>query len=58
VPGIAWQAHVGGLVAGFAIGWVFTRTRNVRQRGLQIGLLVAAAVIGIVAAYVGYALHF
>ena len=58
VPGIAWQAHVGGLVAGFAVGWVFTRTRNIRQRPLQIGLLAAAAVIGVVVAYVGYALYF
>lgn len=64
LPGtnISWQAHVGGIVLGFVTGFVFARTRNVRQRGLQIGLLVAEAVLllaGIGAAYIsigGYAI--
>jgi membrane associated rhomboid family serine protease len=56
LPGtnISWQAHVGGIVLGFITGFVFSKTRNVRQRGLQIGLLVAEAVAviaGIAAAY-------
>ena len=56
LPGtnISWQAHVGGIVLGFITGFVFSRTRNVRRRGLQIGLLVAEAVVlvaGILAAY-------
>ena len=43
VPGfnVSWQAHVGGLLVGLLVGFIFTRTRAVRQRGLQIGLLVA-----------------
>ncbi|WP_203580838.1 rhomboid family intramembrane serine protease [Microbacterium hibisci] len=43
IPGfnVSWQAHVGGLVAGLLVAFIFTRTRAVRQRGLQIGLLVA-----------------
>lgn len=43
IPGfnVSWQAHVGGLVTGLIIAFVFTRTRAVRQRRLQIALLVA-----------------
>lgn len=43
--GISWQAHLGGLVTGAAVGLVYARTRSTRQRGLQIGLLVALSVI-------------
>lgn len=43
--GIAWQAHVGGLVAGAACALVLTRTRGVRQQRLQVVLLVAVAVV-------------
>ncbi len=47
IPGfsISWQAHVGGLVIGALIGFVFTRTRKRSQRGLQIGLLVGVGVL-------------
>ena len=43
IPGfnISWQAHVGGLVVGALVGLIFARTRSVRRRGLQIGLLIA-----------------
>ncbi|HEY9307335.1 MAG TPA: rhomboid family intramembrane serine protease [Microbacterium sp.] len=43
IPGfnVSWQAHVGGLLVGLLVAFIFTRTRAVRQRGLQIGLLVA-----------------
>ncbi len=43
--GIAWQAHVGGLVAGAACGLVLTRTRGVRQQRLQVVLLSAVVVV-------------
>ncbi|WP_243698187.1 MULTISPECIES: rhomboid family intramembrane serine protease [unclassified Curtobacterium] len=58
LPGtnIAWQAHVGGIVAGFVTGYVFAKTRNVRQRGLQITLLVIEAVVIVALTYVGYAI--
>lgn len=36
---ISWQAHLGGFIAGAAIGFIYARTRSTRQRGLQIGLL-------------------
>lgn len=53
LPGtnISWQGHVGGLVAGAAVAFVYLRTRKASQRTLQIGLvgLIAAALIAIVA---------
>ncbi|QKJ17969.1 rhomboid family intramembrane serine protease [Microbacterium hominis] len=47
IPGfnVSWQAHVGGLVTGALVGLIFARTRGVRQRGLQIGLLVAVGAV-------------
>lgn len=46
IPGfnVSWQAHVGGLVVGALVGFVFTRTRSTQKRRLQIWLLVAVAV--------------
>lgn len=43
LPGsnIAWQAHIGGGLVGALIGFIFARTRAVRQRRRQIWLLVA-----------------
>ncbi len=43
VPGfnIAWQAHLGGLVAGALIGLIFVETRKRDQRTLQVVLLAA-----------------
>jgi len=41
---ISWQAHLGGLITGAIVGLVFARTRLARQRGLQVGLLIAVAV--------------
>ncbi|MDR6867934.1 membrane associated rhomboid family serine protease [Microbacterium resistens] len=42
---IAWQAHVGGALVGALIGFIYTRTRRPNQRGWQIALLVAVAVV-------------
>lgn len=42
---ISWQSHLGGLIAGAAIGFIYARTRAVRQRRMQIGLLAALTVI-------------
>ncbi|SBN61687.1 Membrane associated serine protease, rhomboid family [Curtobacterium sp. 9128] len=60
LPGtnISWQAHIGGIAAGFLTGYIFAKTRNVRKRGLQITLLGAEAVLIVVLAYVGYAIAF
>lgn len=52
LPGfnVSWQAHVGGLIVGALVAFIYTRTRGVRQRGRQIGMLVAVG-LGIVAAF-------
>lgn len=53
LPGsnIAWQAHIGGGLVGALIGVIFARTRKIRQRALQVWLLVAVGVglIGLLA---------
>lgn len=52
LPGfnVSWQAHVGGLIVGALVAFIYTRTRGVRQRGRQIAMLVAVG-LGIVAAF-------
>ena len=48
LPGVSWQAHVGGVVTGALIALVYMRTRKITQRPVQIAL-VAAVVAGLVA---------
>jgi membrane associated rhomboid family serine protease len=43
LPGIAWQAHVGGLVTGAAVAFVYLETRAIRRRPLQVVLVAAIA---------------
>lgn len=54
LPGtnIAWQAHLGGLVAGAAVAFVYLRTRRRDQRTTQIVLvvLITAVLVAISAA--------
>lgn len=58
VPGISWQAHVGGLVVGALVALVFMRTRLARQRNRQL-LLLAAITAGLIAlSYAGFAATF
>jgi membrane associated rhomboid family serine protease len=49
--GIAWQAHVGGLIVGVAVAFVLLATRRRQQRGIQIAALggITAALIAITA---------
>ena len=44
IPGIAWQAHVGGLLVGGLVALVFVKTRQPRQRNQQVLLLVGVLV--------------
>jgi membrane associated rhomboid family serine protease len=52
VPGIAWQAHVGGLIVGAATGWIFVTNRGPRRdararigAGAVTAVLVALSVV-------------
>ena len=47
IPNIAWQAHIGGLVAGGITALVFLRTREPRKRNEQL-LLLAAVLAGLI----------
>lgn len=50
LPGtnIAWQAHLGGLIAGAAVAFVYLRTRRRDQRTVQLAL-VAGIVVALIA---------
>jgi membrane associated rhomboid family serine protease len=56
VPGIAWQAHLGGFVTGLALAAVFTATAPQNRRRLQLPALVALLVLLAVVATAKYAL--
>ena len=48
IPNISWQAHVGGLLAGAIVAFIYLRTRREAQRNLQV-LLVAGFVVVLIA---------
>jgi membrane associated rhomboid family serine protease len=54
IPGlnIAWQAHVGGIIGGAALGLIFFQTRRIRQKSLQIGLIGALAAVLVLLSFV------
>src|SRR5690606_18074588 len=47
VPGIAWQAHIGGLIVGALVAFVYLKTRRASQKNTQL-LLLGAVVAGLV----------
>lgn len=49
IPAIAWEAHLGGLIAGFVIGELWSRARNETAR---IAVAVAVAGLAMVAVLV------
>lgn len=53
LPGmsISWQAHLGGLIGGALLGFIYVSTRKLSQRRLQLALISLT-----VAAFVGLAL--
>lgn len=49
IPNIAWEAHLGGLIAGFVIGELWARVSDDRGR---VAVTVAIAALAVVAALV------
>jgi membrane associated rhomboid family serine protease len=45
IPNIAWQAHLGGLVAGAAVAFVFLRTRREDQKVIQAVMITLVVVV-------------
>ena len=56
VPNIAWEAHIGGLIVGAGVAYLFVRTRERRLRNRQIALVAAVAVVLVVLTFVGVSL--
>ena len=44
VPGVAWQAHLGGLVVGAGVAAIYTATRRRQQKTVQIVAVLGVAV--------------
>jgi membrane associated rhomboid family serine protease len=51
MPNVAWQSHIGGLVAGIVVAAIFANTRSIKQRALQTSLVLGVAVVLIAATY-------
>ena len=51
LPGISWQAHLGGLLAGGAVALVYLQTRQANQKHTQI-LMVTGIAVALIAATV------
>lgn len=52
--GVAWEAHVGGLVIGLALGAIYTAYRSPRQRALlwsSVGVLAVGLVVVTIAVW-------
>ena len=51
-PQIAWQAHLGGLIAGFAIGEIWSRIKGGNQVSYRTLVPVAVAIIAVISVIV------
>lgn len=56
VPGISWQAHVGGLAVGAIAALVMVRTRRLDQRNTQRALLIGLGTVLVLATIARFAL--
>lgn len=52
VPGIAWEAHLGGLLTGLALGYIYAHAPQDKQRVFAVALpaLIGAALIAFILA--------
>jgi len=53
IRGIAWEAHLGGLIAGFVIGELWARVRGPRTTALRFGITAVVAALAAVVVMVG-----
>jgi membrane associated rhomboid family serine protease len=51
--GIAWEAHLGGLLVGALIGWIYLRTRRPAQRRTQV-LAVVGVGAGLLVVFIAF----
>ena len=51
LPGIAWEAHVGGLIVGSAVGYLMISTRDKEKKNIQL-LGLAGIAIALIALWV------
>ncbi len=49
IRGIAWEAHLGGLIAGFVIGELWARVRGERTNAVRFGITMVVAALAVVA---------
>jgi membrane associated rhomboid family serine protease len=52
IRGIAWEAHLGGLIAGFVIGELWSRVQRPNAEVARIAVTVAVAALAVVAVLV------
>jgi len=52
MPGVAWEVHIGGLIGGVVVAFIYSQTRAIAKRSLQIGLVVGLVLVLAVATYV------
>lgn len=55
LPGVAWQAHLGGLIVGAALGAAFAYAPRERRAQVAVGSCAAVAVLLVAAVLVAYA---
>ena len=51
IPGVAWEAHLGGLVGGALVAFIYAKTRRPQQRAIQTTLLLVLFLVVSVASY-------
>jgi membrane associated rhomboid family serine protease len=52
IRGIAWEAHLGGLIAGFVIGELWSRVRRSDAETARVAIAIAVAALAVVAVLV------